>query len=79
MKKLITFVISLAFLVATIMPIHSVEAKTRVHGYYKKSGHYVQPHYRSDRDSRKSNNWSTKGNYNPYSGKKGYKTYRFGR
>ena len=46
-------------------------AQTRVDGYYKKNGTYVQPHYRSSADSTKSNNWSTKGNTNPYTGQRG--------
>jgi hypothetical protein len=51
------------------------EARTRVHGYTRKNGTYVAPHYRSNRDHSKLNNWSSKGNSNPYTGKKGYKNY----
>lgn len=43
----------------------------RVRGYYKKDGTYVAPHYRSAPDSSKSNNWSSQGNYNPHTGKRG--------
>ena len=46
-------------------------AKTR--GYMKKNGTYVMPHYKSKRDGTRLNNYSTKGNVNPYTGKKGYK------
>ena len=53
--------------------VNSVGAVTRVSGYIKKNGTYVMPSYRTDRDSYKFNNYSAKGNYNPYSGKKGYK------
>jgi hypothetical protein len=42
-----------------------------VKGYTKKDGTYVAPHYRSAPDGNKSNNWSTKGNVNPYTGKAG--------
>jgi hypothetical protein len=45
----------------------------RVRGYVKKDGTYVQPHYRSAPNSAKSDNWSTQGNYNPYTGEKGTK------
>jgi hypothetical protein len=45
-----------------------------VKGYTKKDGTYVGPHHRSAPDSSKSNNWSTKGNINPYSGKPGTKS-----
>lgn len=44
-----------------------------VRGHYRKNGTYVAPHYRSAPDSNVYNNWSTKGNVNPYTGKKGTK------
>jgi opacity protein-like surface antigen len=73
MKKLIALALS-ALLLFTFAG--SASAATRVHGYTKKNGTYVAPHYRSDRDSSFYNNWSTKGNVNPYTGKKGYKRHR---
>lgn len=48
-------------------------ADTKVKGYTKKDGTYVAPHNRSDKNSRKDDNWSSKGNTNPYTGKKGTK------
>jgi len=42
-----------------------------VRGYVRRDGTYVQPHYRSSPDSSRLNNFSTQGNYNPYSGKSG--------
>lgn len=42
-----------------------------VHSYTTKNGTYVAPHYRSAPDSSKLNNWSTKGNVNPYTGQMG--------
>lgn len=63
-----------------------VEALSRVKGYYKpKTGTYVQPHYRTSSNTSKFDNWSTKGNYNLFTGKKGtvdpfkssYKSYRW--
>lgn len=42
-----------------------------VQGYYRKNGTYVQPHYKSESDSTNWNNYSTKGNTNPYTGKSG--------
>jgi len=45
----------------------------RVNGYFKSNGTYVQPHYRSSPDKSVNNNWSTKGNFNPYTGKQGTK------
>ncbi len=42
-----------------------------VRGYVRKDGTYVAPHYRSAPDGNFSNNWSTKGNFNPYTGAAG--------
>jgi hypothetical protein len=42
-----------------------------VDGYYKKNGTYVPGHRRTKPDGNRWNNWSTQGNYNPYTGKKG--------
>lgn len=44
-----------------------------VRGYFKKDGTYVQPHMRSAPDGNFSNNWSTTGNINPYTGEEGKK------
>ena len=67
---------SIIFSFATLLFTTShVEASVRVHSYYKKSGTYVTTHHRSNPDSRKSNNYSSKGNYNPYTGKKGTKNW----
>lgn len=43
----------------------------QVKGYTKKDGTYVAPHHRSAPNGTKKDNWSTKGNVNPDSGKKG--------
>ena len=44
------------------------QAQTRVDGYYRQNGTYVQPHMRSAPDSNPYNNWSYPGNTNPYTG-----------
>lgn len=51
----------------------SVEAKGShsVRGHVTKKGTYVAPHRSTNPDSSRSNNWSSKGNVNPYTGKKG--------
>lgn len=54
-------------------PLPAAAADTYVNGYTKKNGTYVAPHYRSRPDGNTSNNWSTKGNVNPYTGKAGTK------
>jgi|GEM_PF-2287285 len=51
----------------------------RVRGYTRKDGTYVAPHYRSAPNSSKLDNYSTRGNYNPYTGKTGtVDPYRLG-
>jgi hypothetical protein len=46
-----------------------------VNGYTKSNGSYVEGHYRSAPDSSTSNNWSSQGNTNPYTGEIGTKSY----
>jgi len=46
-------------------------ADTFVNGYYKSNGTYVAPHYRSSPNSTTTDNWSTQGNTNPYTGQRG--------
>jgi hypothetical protein len=46
---------------------------TRVRGYVKRSGVVVQPHIRSSKDMSRFNNYTTKGNINPFTGKFGTK------
>ncbi len=48
---------------------------TKVKGYTTKKGTYVAPYYRSNKNSTPRDNYSTKGNVNPYTGKKGAKKY----
>lgn len=52
---------------------HSSGGAVHVNGYTKKDGTYVAPHYRSAPNGTKADNWSTKGNVNPYTGKEGTK------
>jgi hypothetical protein len=70
MKKII---FSLFIFISLLSFSNTVEAKTvRVKGYYKPStGTYVNPSYRTSPNKTKLDNYSTKGNYNPYSGKSG--------
>lgn len=49
----------------------SKSSSTHVHGYTKKDGIYVEPHQRSTPDKRFENNYTTKGNQNPTTGKDG--------
>ena len=45
--------------------------QTRVRGYTTRRGTYVQPYVRTTPNKSRLDNWSTKGNVNPYTGKKG--------
>ena len=66
MKKIFTL-----FLLWFLFIWSSIEAfaDTHVKWYYRKNWTYVKPHYRSDRNNTKADNWSTKGNINPYTWK----------
>lgn len=53
----------------------NVFADQHVNGYYKSNGTYVDSYNRSSANSTKSDNFSTYGNTNPYTGEAGTKTY----
>ena len=55
------------------MRIRSRYGQVHVSGYTRKDGTYVPAHYRSAPDGNFSNNWSTYGNVNPYTGRIGTK------
>ena len=44
-----------------------------VRGYVRSNGTYVAPHMQTNPNSTRLDNWSTKGNVNPYTGKAGTK------
>lgn len=67
----ILLILSITFLGAAT----TVDAYVRVKSYYRKSGSYVKSHYRSNSNSYKYDNWSSKGNTNPFTGKKGTLSY----
>ncbi len=77
MKKIIA---GLALIFFLFVSAGSVEAKTvSVKGYFKPSTRsYVMPSYRSSPNKTKLDNYSTRGNYNPYTGKTGTRNpYRY--
>jgi hypothetical protein len=78
-KTLIAPVMAFAIIFGTFSVPEYAEAKVRVKSYYKPSTYrYVAPHYRTSPNRTKLDNWSTKGNYNPYTGKIGTKSpYKF--
>lgn len=60
-----------------LSPLSYAEARTvRVKSYYKPSTNtYVNSYRRTSPNSSRFDNYSTKGNYNPYTGKVGTKSY----
>lgn len=69
-SKIWSLIVVVAF---SVLSQTAVWAQVRVSGYYRKNGTYIKPHYRSKPDGIFRNNWSTKGNFNPYTGKSGTK------
>lgn len=65
MKKIIL----LALLAASFPAL----ADQYVNGYTRKDGTYVQPYYRTEANDTKLDNYSTKGNVNPYTNQAGTK------
>jgi hypothetical protein len=52
---------------------HGSSKTTNVHGYTKKNGTYVAPHKRTSPNGTQRDNWTSKPNQNPYTGKDGTK------
>jgi hypothetical protein len=65
-KRLISFVVCVALAAPALS-----QSSHYVRGYVRKDGTYVSPHYQTNPDSSVQNNWSTRGNVNPYTGKVG--------
>lgn len=68
MKKIaVTFLALMAF---------NVSAGSYVNGYYKSNGTYVNGYYKSSPNSTVRDNYTYKGNTNPYTGAKGSNYYK---
>jgi len=70
---------TVAFLLLAVLVVFvslTTFAQKRVRGYTKKDGTVVQPHRRTNPNKTEKDNWDTKGNTNPDTGKKGTKTPR---
>lgn len=65
MEKFISIIMMLLALTGTAF------ADQYVNGYMKNNGTYVQPYHRSEPDNSYNNNYSTRGNTNPYTGQSG--------
>jgi antitoxin component YwqK of YwqJK toxin-antitoxin module len=73
MKNIILFyvfiILGCSDCISQINPIH-----INVEGYFRKDGTYVNPHFRTAPNYTNRDNFSTKGNVNPYTGEKGWVT-----
>lgn len=58
-------------LVMALLLLPAFASAEYVQGHTRKDGTYVQGYNRSSADSNKHNNYSSEGNYNPYTGQKG--------
>jgi hypothetical protein len=67
---------SILFVLLALFWVSHAFAQTQVDGYYRKDGTYVAPHYRSSSDSTVKDNYSYKGNSNPYTGEQGTNYYK---
>lgn len=63
----------LCFLTLPACASGSGSGSVHVRGSVTRRGVYRQPHHRTAPDRTQHNNWSTKGNRNPYTGKAGTK------
>jgi hypothetical protein len=81
MKKLIVLIISLCCVFPVIAKQSSSggyksngsSKSNNVRGYTKKDGTYVAPHNRTNPNNTQRDNWTSKPNQNPYTGKDGTK------
>ncbi|SEL13341.1 hypothetical protein SAMN05428989_1516 [Pseudoxanthomonas sp. GM95] len=61
------WLVRMLVLLSGVMPLLAV-AQVHVSGYFRKDGTYVAPHYRSAPNSSASDNYSSAGNINPFTG-----------
>jgi hypothetical protein len=72
-----TMKVAFVFLITFVLssPVFAVDNHL-VRGYAKKNGTYVAPHRQTNPNRTQRDNWSSKGNTNPYTGKAGRKNPR---
>lgn len=63
--------ISTACIALALSTVGSFAQNTRVDGYTRRDGTYVQPHVRTNPDNTRTNNYGSQGNVNPYTGQQG--------
>ena len=67
----------IALLAVLLAASSNVMADKYVKGHIRSDGTYVQPHYRSDANSNRYDNYSSQGNTNPYTGNQGSQRNEF--
>jgi hypothetical protein len=70
--KAIKLLVAALFL-STCLFTQSKANSEKVHSYTKKNGTNLESYHRSKANGTEKDNYSSKGNTNPYTGKKGYK------
>lgn len=74
LTRLLTTIL-LALSIGMVPAFSAKSGDVSVRGYTRKDGTYVSPHMRSAPDKIFDNNWSTRGNVNPYTGAVGTRDY----
>lgn len=69
--KTLTLALVASILLCTVVGTTRAFAQQYVKGYTRADGTYVQGYYRTQPDGNVWNNYSTQGNYNPYTGQQG--------
>jgi hypothetical protein len=73
MRKLFVLLIAASLTAAAFGKGRSGSSSHGVRGYTRKNGTYVAPHRQTNANKTQRDNWSTKGNSNPHTGKQGTK------
>ena len=61
------------FILVVMLVVSNLYGSVYVKGHVNKSGKYVKSHHKSSSNKMKQDNWSSKGQVNPYTGEKGTK------
>jgi len=73
MKSSAVFVVLALFSALVLAKGSGAGGSHHVSGHVTKNGTYVAPHQATNPNDTKADNWSSKGNVNPYTGKEGTK------
>lgn len=73
MKTIIAIAIAAVAAALFVSSAASAQTDHYVSGYEKANGIYVAPHYQTNPNATTSDNYSTRGNVNPYTGQMGTK------